>query len=108
MRRGVFERQFRHYYKRANRMEGITGDRLLQLLEQRLDSIVWRMGFAPSLASARQLIRHRHFAVNGRTVTIPSYNCRAGDKIEALKAAGIHVADSPASLGSTMLKAMGA
>ncbi len=78
---GVLERQFRHYYARANRMEGKTGDRLLQLLERRLDSLVFRMGFAPSLASARQLVRHGHIQVNGRKVNIPSYRARAGDVV---------------------------
>jgi small subunit ribosomal protein S4 len=78
---GVFERQFRHYFARANRMEGITGERLLQLLERRLDNVVYRMGFAPSRASARQLIRHGHIRVHGRKVNIPSFRCKPGDVI---------------------------
>lgn len=75
---GVFERQFRHYYDRANRMDGKTGDRLLQLLERRLDTVVFRMGFAPSLPAARQLVRHGHIRVNGRKVNIPSFRTQPG------------------------------
>jgi small subunit ribosomal protein S4 len=78
---GVFERQFRHYYNRANSMEGKTGDRLLQLLERRLDTVVLRMGFAPSLPAARQLVRHGHIQVNGRKVNIPSFRCKPGNVI---------------------------
>ena len=75
---GVLERQFRFYYKRANSMTGKTGDSLLQLLERRLDTIVHRMGFAPSLPAARQLVLHGHIKVNGRKVDIPSFRCRPG------------------------------
>ena len=78
---GVYERQFRHYYQRANRMEGKTGDRLLQLLERRLDTVVFRMGFAPSLAAARQLVRHGHIRVNGRKVNIPSFRTKPGSVV---------------------------
>jgi small subunit ribosomal protein S4 len=70
---GVLERQFRKAYKEANRQPGVTGTNLLALLEQRLDSVVFRMGFAPSRASARQLVRHGHILVNNRRVDIPSY-----------------------------------
>jgi small subunit ribosomal protein S4 len=78
---GVLERQFRGYYLKATRLKGITGENLLRSLELRLDNVVYRLGFALSRAQARQLIRHRHLSVNGATVTIPSYRCRAGDKI---------------------------
>ena len=78
---GVMERQFRHYFDRATRMEGVTGERLLQLLERRLDNVVYRMGFAPSRAAARQLIRHGHIQVRARKVDIPSFRVRPGDVI---------------------------
>jgi small subunit ribosomal protein S4 len=70
---GVLERQFRKTYKEANRMPGVTGENLLSLLERRLDSVVYRLGFAPSRTSARQLVRHGHILVNGRRLDIPSY-----------------------------------
>jgi small subunit ribosomal protein S4 len=70
---GMLERQFAHYFEIAERMPGITGENLLVLLERRLDNVVYRLGFASSLAQARQLVRHGHFEVNGRKVTIPSY-----------------------------------
>jgi len=79
---GVLERQFHGYYERAARMKGVTGENLLRMLEMRLDNLVFRMGLAESRSQARQLIRHRHFSVNGNTVTIPSYQCRPGDKVE--------------------------
>lgn len=78
---GLFEKQFRNYYKRADRMKGITGNNLILLLERRLDNIVYRLGFAPSRKAARQLISHRHFNVNGRVVNIPSYITNEGDLI---------------------------
>lgn len=78
---GMMEKQFRLYYKEADRRTGVTGEILMQMLELRLDNLVYRMGFAPSRASARQLVRHRHFSVNGRTVDIPSYQARPGDVI---------------------------
>ncbi len=81
----VFEAQFRNYFKKAERMKGITGENLLRLLECRLDNIVYRMGFAPSRATARQLILHNHFEVNGRRVNIPSYQVSAGDRIAPRK-----------------------
>ncbi len=79
---GVLERQFRGYFEKAERMKGITGDNLLQLLERRLDNVVQRMGFAGSKKEARQLVRHGHLLVNGRRVTIPSYLLKAGDSVE--------------------------
>jgi small subunit ribosomal protein S4 len=76
---GILERQFRNYFEKAERKKGVTGETLLQLLECRLDNIVYRLGFAPSRKSARQLVRHRHLTVNGSIVDIPSYNVRVGD-----------------------------
>jgi small subunit ribosomal protein S4 len=78
---GILERQFRNYFEKAEQKKGITGENLLQMLECRLDNIVYRLGFAPSRKSARQLVRHRHFIVNGRIVDIPSYSIRANDII---------------------------
>ena len=76
---GVLEKQFRNYYKQAARQSGITGDRLLQLLELRLDNVVYRLGFASSRAQTRQIIRHGHFQVNGRRVNIASFRLRRDD-----------------------------
>ncbi len=78
---GVLERQFKNYYKEAERQQGVTGANLIRLLERRLDSVVYRMGFAPSRAAARELIVHGHFRVNGQKVDIPSYQLKAGDEI---------------------------
>ena len=79
---GVQERQFRLYYDRANRMRGGTGEAMLALLERRLDSAVFRMGFGVTRREARQLVKHNHILVNGRRVNIPSYILRIGDKVE--------------------------
>jgi small subunit ribosomal protein S4 len=79
---GVLERQFRGYFEKAERMKGITGDNLLQLLERRLDNVIQRMGFAGSKKEARQLVRHGHLLVNGGKVNIPSYVLKAGDAVE--------------------------
>jgi len=78
---GVLENQFRRYFEAAARRKGITGELLLQLLERRLDNVVYRLGFATSRAQARQLVRHGHFLVNGRKTDIPSYTVRAGDLV---------------------------
>jgi small subunit ribosomal protein S4 len=78
---GVLERQFRRYFREADRRKGITGENLLQLLESRLDNVVYRMGFGRSRAEARQLVNHGHFEVNGRKVDIPSYLTKPGDII---------------------------
>ena len=78
---GVLEHQFRRYFKEADRRKGITGETLLQLLESRLDNVVYRLGFATSRSQARQLVRHGHFTVNGRRADIPSYSLRAGDEV---------------------------
>ena len=79
---GVSEKQFRTLFKEANRREGNTGEILLQLLEQRLDNVVYRMGFATTRAFARQLVNHGHVLVDGRRVDIPSYRVKPGQKIE--------------------------
>ncbi len=78
---GLLETQFRLYYQRAAAKKGKTGENLLQGLELRLDNVVFRMGFADTRAESRQLIRHEHFTVNGKKVTVPSYACRVGDRI---------------------------
>ena len=78
---GVLETQFRHYFERAERSQGVTGTVLLQQLERRLDNVVYRLGFAASRREARQLVSHRHFDVNGRIVNIPSYQVRPGDVV---------------------------
>ena len=78
---GVLEHQFRRYFEQAERRRGITGENLLQLLERRLDNVVYRLGFATSRPQARQLVRHGHFLVNGRKVNIPSFSVRAGRRI---------------------------
>ena len=79
---GVLERQFRNYYRAAARRTGATGGTLLELLECRLDNVVYRMGFAATRAEARQLVAHRAVSVNGDVVNVPSYQCRAGDVVE--------------------------
>ena len=78
---GLLERQFRNYYKKASTKKGNTGENLLQLLETRLDNVVYRMGFAVTRASARQLVSHRGVLVNGKYVNLPSYAVKAGDAI---------------------------
>jgi len=79
---GLLERQFRHTFAKASEAKGVTGEVLLQMLERRLDNVVFRLGFANSRSAARQMVRHRHFAVNGRTVDIPSFQVKAGDEIQ--------------------------
>ncbi len=78
---GILEKQFRRYYKEANRRSGITGTNLLQLLESRLDNVVYRAGLARTRPQARQLVNHGHFLVNGKKVDIPSYQVRVGDVV---------------------------
>ncbi len=78
---GVLERQFRRYFREAERRPGLTGENLLILLESRLDNVIYRLGFADSRAQARQLVQHGHFVVNGRRTTIPSYIVRPQDMI---------------------------
>ena len=79
---GVLEKQFATYFDIASRQQGITGENLLRLLERRLDSVVFRLGFASTRRDARQLVSHCHFTVNGKKVNIPSYLIKAGDVIE--------------------------
>jgi small subunit ribosomal protein S4 len=78
---GILENQFRRYFEAADRQKGITGQLLLQMLERRLDNVVYRLGFATSRPQARQLVRHGHFTVNGKKVDIPSFAVRLGDMI---------------------------
>ncbi len=78
---GLLERQFRRYFYEAERRKGITGERLLQLVESRLDNTVYRMGFAPNRVRARQLISHGHIVVNGKKINLPSYQVREGDSV---------------------------
>jgi small subunit ribosomal protein S4 len=78
---GVLERQFRGYFKEAERSKGITGENLLVMLERRLDNVVYNLGFASSRAQARQLVRHGHLRVDGRKTTVPSYQVRQGQEI---------------------------
>ena len=78
---GVLENQFRRYFEIADRTRGITGETLLQLLERRMDNVIYRLGLATSRAQARQLVRHGHFLVNGRKVDVPSYSVRQGDVV---------------------------
>ncbi|HHW4682379.1 MAG TPA: 30S ribosomal protein S4, partial [Xylella sp.] len=78
---GVLERQFRNYYKNASTKKGNTGENLLQLLESRLDNVVYRMGFAVTRPASRQLVSHRGVLVNGRSVNLPSYQVKTGDVI---------------------------
>ncbi len=79
---GMMERQFRRYFRQAERRSGLTGENLLVLLESRLDNVIYRLGFADSRAQARQLVQHGHFVVNGHRTTVPSYIVRPRDTIE--------------------------
>jgi small subunit ribosomal protein S4 len=85
---GVLENQFRRYFEAADRQRGITGELLLQMLERRLDNVVYRLGFATSRPQARQLVRHGHFTVNGKKVDIPSYAVRQGDTVAVRATSG--------------------
>ena len=78
---GILEKQFRNMFDKANRKDGITGKNLLQLLEARLDNVVYRLGIAPTRRSARQLVVHKHITVNGNLVNIPSYTLKEGDRV---------------------------
>lgn len=78
---GILEKQFHNYFEKAEREKGITGETLLRLLETRLDNFVYRLGFAPSRKSARQLVRHRHFLINGKIVDIPSFQLKPHDVV---------------------------
>ena len=82
---GIMERQFRNYFEKADQKQGVTGEILLQLLETRLDNIIFRLGFAASRSQARQLVNHGHFLVNGKKASIPSFQLRPGDAISIEK-----------------------
>ena len=84
---GVLEKPFRNYYEKADRMKGMTGENLMVMLESRLDSVVFRMGFARTRREARQVVDHKHVLVNGKVVNIPSYLVKAGDVIEIKESA---------------------
>jgi len=88
---GVLERQFRKYYSEADRLKGVTGENLLQLLESRLDTVVHRMGFGASRSESRQVVRHNGVKVNGKRVNIPSYQVRPGDVVELTDKAKQHL-----------------
>ena len=100
---GVLEKQFANLFDKASRSKGITGEALLQLLERRLDNVVYRLGLAPTRAGARQLVSHRHITVNGEIVNVPSYSVRPGDilsireKSKSLEAITDSLASSRAS-----------
>ena len=79
---GVLEKPFRNYYKKADRMKGMTGENLMIMLESRLDNVVYRLGFARTRREARQIVDHKHVLVNGKQVNIPSYLVKAGDTVE--------------------------
>ncbi len=79
---GVLEKPFRNYYKKADRMQGQTGENMMIMLESRLDNVIFRLGFARTRREARQIVDHRHVTVNGHIVNIPSYLVKAGDEIE--------------------------
>jgi small subunit ribosomal protein S4 len=88
---GVLERQFRLTYKRADSLKGVTGENLLQLLESRLDTVTYRMGFGASRSEARQVVRHNGILVNGKRVNIPSYQVKPGDVVEVTEKAKSHL-----------------
>jgi small subunit ribosomal protein S4 len=79
---GLLEKQFRLYFEKASRMKGKTGDNLVSLLEQRFDNTIYRLGFAPSRKTARQMVLHKHFSINDKVVNIPSYLLKSGDIIK--------------------------
>lgn len=84
---GVLEKPFRNYYEKADRMKGMTGENLMIMLERRLDSVIFRMGFARTRREARQVVGHRHILVNGKIVSIPSFLVKAGDVVEIKESA---------------------
>ena len=88
---GVLERQFRGYYQEADRLRGVTGENLLQLLESRLDTVTYRMGFGASRSESRQIVRHNGILVNGHRVNIPSYQVKPGDVVEVAEKAKQHL-----------------
>ena len=82
---GVLEKPFRNYYKRADKMKGMTGENLMRILESRLDNVIFRLGLARTRRESRQIVGHKFITVNGKTVNIPSYQVKAGDEIEVLE-----------------------
>lgn len=88
---GILEKQFRKYYFDADRLKGVTGENLLQLLESRLDNVTYRMGFGVSRSEARQVVRHNGILVNGRRVNIPSFKVSPGDVVEVAEKAKVHL-----------------
>src|SRR5688572_4200043 len=96
---GLHEQQFRNVFERASIQQGVTGENLLRLLELRLDNVIFRMGFASSRNQARQIVRHRHVEVNGRTVDVPSFHVRVGDEV-ALRAGHKELLPIEASLAA--------
>jgi len=91
---GLREKQFRNYVKKATRKKGVTGEVLLQFLETRLDNVIYRLGFSPARAGARQMVNHGHVFVNGRKVDIPSCNLKQGDVVEVRRAPrSMHIAE---------------
>ena len=78
---GILEKQFANTFERASRAHGVTGEVLIQLIESRLDNVVYRLGISPKRSGARQLVSHRHITVNGKVVNVPSYHLKPGDKI---------------------------
>jgi small subunit ribosomal protein S4 len=96
---GITEKQLRRYFERARRQEGPTGENLLALLERRLDNVVFRLGLAPTIPAARQLITHGHIEVNGKRVTVPAYEVKQGDVISAREPSRTHqlIAEGAAS-----------
>lgn len=97
---GVLEGQFRDYYTEAARKKGITGEQLIQLLERRLDNVVYRLGFANNRNEARQFVRHGHFLLNGKKVNIPSLSVRTGDAITVVEASrkNVHIQSAIANV----------
>ena len=83
---GVLEKPFRNYYEKADRMKGMTGENLMIMLERRLDNVAFRMGYARTRREARQVVGHKHIAVNGKIINIPSYQIKAGDVVEVKEA----------------------
>ena len=100
---GILERQFRNYYQKAVQMKGVVGENLLALLERRLDSVIFRIGFAASRAQARQVVRHGHIQVNGRKVDIPSFTVKPGDVVELREPSRKH-AGSAGGAGSLVAR----
>ncbi len=86
---GLLEKQFRNYFEQASNEPGVTGVNLLRHLEQRLDNVIYRLGLGTSRKQARQLVTHRHFEVNGRTVNVPSYQLKPGDVLKVKPANGV-------------------